>query len=1080
MNKKSTHPASWFKFSLVMKMIVLNLCITITQAHAGGHIEKINGLVKKENFSNFKNPARKQVKITGVVTDEKGNPLSGVSVTLKGTQLGIITNSAGAFTLTVPSNTGTLQFSFVGYETQNVEINSHTVMNIKLLQTAGSKLADVVIIGYGSQKRSHVTAAISSVPMKEIVNQPVSNVATALQGKIPGVLVQQTSGSPGAAPAIKIRGFGSISAGNSPLIVVDGNIVSQEVFQTLGISDIESIDVLKDASSAAIYGSKGSNGVILVTTKHGKNGTPQIKFNFYIGDQQVAKKLDILNSQQFAAYSKEAANNGYLENILGANVNDPNSTRAGPLTYRYPRGGDISGFNFDDPQAVANLHTYNFQDMIFRTAPIHNYELNVSGGSDKIKYNVSTGYLKQDGIIITSNLSRYNLRANVDIQANSKLKIGININPSYRIQHIVNSDGHWASNGIISAALATPPMQPIYDANGKYTSVASFAALYSWAVTNNAVADATEQKKQTEYINLLSNVYAEYLFLDNLKYRVSGNANLQSSRTDAYNTSSLPVGGLLPPSAATASAASDQTASWLVNQTLNYTKSFAGVHNFDVLLGMEATRFQYRNSSETGNGFPNDVVQTLNAAGLPGTISSGIVENASNSIFARISYNYSSRYLLNFSIRRDGSSIFSPKKRYGTFPAASIGWNIGEESFARKMTWLSNAKVRASYGISGNNAFNNNYPYISSLAPSNYAFGNSLITGVAPSTLGNTDLGWEKNQQLDLGVDISVFKNRISLTIDYYNRITKDLLLAVAVPTLTGYGSSVKNIGSMRNRGMEFSINTNNIVGSFIWSTNANLSFNRNIVLALGPTGAPIISGTGVGETNITEVGQPIGNFYGYKQIGIFQNQNDLNTYPHFATSRAGDVKYKDVNSDGILDPFDRTRIGNNQPKFIYAINNSFAYKGFDLGISLQGTYGGQILNLARRFFDSETGSQNQLTIVMGRWKSASEPGNGTTPRFTQTTTGNSSAVSSRWVESGSFLRLQNISFGYTLPAKYLQTLKISKVRFYLSAQNVYTWTKYLNYNPDVSNYEGPLTGGVDYGSYPLAKTFVFGLNIIF
>lgn len=1018
------------------------------------------------------------IKISGTVTDETGKALPGATVQVKGTTIGTQTDINGKYNLTAPDNNPVLVFSFIGYDNQEVPTNGRTTIDLQMKPTNNS-LNEVVVVGYGTQKRLNVTAAIASVPMKELADQPVFNVATALQGKVPGLTIKTNSGGPGSTPAIKIRGYGSISAGNSPLIVVDGNITTADIFQTLNSDEIESIDILKDASSAAIYGSKGSNGIMMVTTKRGKTGVPKIDATYYTGFQNVTKKMDVLNAQQFAEFSKEAANTAYLSSSASASVNDPNSARAGNLRYRYPRG-EFPGINFDDAAAVAALPTVNYQDLVFKRAPISNYSLGVSGGTDKVKYLINGGYLQQDGIIITSGINRYTLRANVDVQATSKLKIGLNINPSYRVQHTVNADGHWADNGIVNAALTTVPFWPVYDANGNYSTDLNLAALYGWASPTNAVANATEKKRQIENINLLSNAYAEYSFLDNLKYRISGNATLQSTRTDAYNTSRLPLNGLLPPTAATGSVASDQTGSWLINQTLNYTKAFNGGHNIDALIGMEATKYQYRNSSESGNTFPNDVVQTLNAAGVPASVTSAIVENSSASYFMRLGYNYKSRYLVNFSIRRDGSSIFGPQNRYGVFPAGSLGWNISEEQFAKNLTWLSNAKVRVSYGLSGNNAFSSYYPYVSALGIGNYAFNNNLSTGVIPSTLGNVQLSWEKNQQLDLGLELGILKNRIALTVDVYNRETRDLLLAVAVPTLTGYGSSVQNIGKMRNRGLEIGLNTSNLTGPFTWNTNANISFNRNVVLALGPTGAPIYSDSGVGSTNVTVIGQPIGNFYGYKQIGIFQDQNDLNAYPHDATSKPGDVKYADVNGDGKLDANDRTIIGNNQPKFIYAFTNSFSYKGIDLSVAFQGVYGGQILNLSRRFFENLEGSQNQLTTALDRWRSPSQPGNGIIPRANETTTGNNNAVSSRWVESASYLRLQNVALGYVLPAKWAKKVSMSKARIYVSGQNIATWSKYLGYNSDVSNYEGALTAGVDYGSYPIAKTFVFGVNLTF
>ncbi|WP_461088779.1 TonB-dependent receptor [Spirosoma gilvum] len=1027
--------------------------------------------------------------ITGTVTDETGAGIPGVSVIVKGTQRGTTTDVQGAYRLNVPDGgSPILVFSFVGYQTKEVPLGNNSQLSVQLL-TDDKTLSEVVVVGYGTQKREAVTAAIASVPMSEVKDMPVSNAATALQGKIAGVIVQQNNGTPGSTPAIKVRGFGSISAGNSPLIVVDGNIVDASIFGLLNTNDIESIDVLKDASSAAIYGSKGSNGVILVTTKRGKSGKTNVNLDVYTGFQQVTKKLDLLNSQQFAEFGKEASNTAYLDNVPGASINDPNSVRPSSyLRYRYPRGELYDWFNFDDPAKVANLPYNDYQDMIFRKAAISNYQLSVSGGTDKARYLVSGGYLKQDGIIKGSSLDRYTVRANVDVNITPQLRVGLNLNPSFKNQQEVLSDGHWANNGIINAALSAMPMAPIYAADGvTYSSQTELAAPYNYPGITNPIANITEYHSNYQQINLLGNSYLEYNFLKAFKYRATGNLNFTGYRRNAYQTSRLPLNQLLPPNAAKGTATSEQGLSWLFNQTLTYTKTLNEVHNLDVLVGMEATRFQYQYSSGTGSSYANDVVETLNASanGTTSTITSNRRDNASTSYFARINYNYKSKYLLNVSVRRDGSSIFGPENRWGTFPAASLGWRFSEENFMKGVPSLSEAKLRVSYGLSGNNAFQSGgspeyYPYAATLRSDNYSFNNNLANGLAPGTLGNANLGWEKNQQFDAGIDLGLFNNRVYLIVDYYNRITKDLLLSVNVPSLTGFTSAVKNIGKMENKGWEFSVTTRNMTGAFVWNTSANLSLNRNKVLALGPTGDPIRSNSGVDQTNITQIGSPIGSFYGYKQIGIFKNQADLDSYPHDATAKPGDVKYEDVNGDGKITADDRTIIGNNQPKFIYGMTNSFSYKGFDLSIAIQGTQGGQILNLSRRFFENLEGNANQITTVLNRWRSESNPGDGVTPRANARTTGNNNAVSSRWVEDGSYLRIQNLSLGYQLPKALLNKAKIQQARVYLSAQNLHTWTKYLNYNPEVSNYEGPLTGGVDYGYYPLAKTFTVGLNLGF
>ncbi|WP_222852250.1 TonB-dependent receptor [Olivibacter sp. SDN3] len=1022
-----------------------------------------------------------QKEISGKVTDENGEPLGGVTVTVKGTAIALTTDPEGNYRIKAPESSDVLTFNYIGYQVQEVTFAGSTVIDV-VLQTSVSDLDEVVVVGYGTQKRGSVTAAISSVPMRELQDMPVSNVATSMQGKIPGVVIQQTTGAPGSTPAIKVRGFGSITAGNAPLIVVDGNIVSADVFAQINSIDIESMDVLKDASSAAIYGSRGANGVIMVTTKKGKAGTSSVNLDVFAGVQNVSKTVDILNSQQFAALGVDASNNAYLDDVPGANINDPNDVRPSTfLRYRYPRGEVFDWFDFDDPIKVANLPYHDYQDLIFRAARMSSYQLSLAGGTDKTRYAVSGSYLDQDGVLRGADLKRYTLRANIETQVLPKLKMGVNLIPTYRTRNEVNDEGHWADNGVINAALSAIPMAPIYAADGlAYSSQTELAPAYNYPGVTNPVANITEQYDRRNTTNLVANAYAEYQVLENLTYRVTGNINFEGDRRNSYRSSRMPLNQLLPPTVATGTAASDQEISWLFNQTLNYNITFNENHNLGVLLGMESNRLAFESSSATGNAFPNDLVKTLNASadGATTTATSFMEEISTVSYFTRINYDYKGKYMVNFSVRRDGSSIFGPDRRWGSFPAVSAGWRISDEHFMRDIKGLSELKLRASYGLSGNNAFNNYYPHAALLSTENYAFNGVLANGLYASSPENRQLSWEKSEQLDLGLDLGLFNNRLYVTADYYDRTTKDLLLLVNVPTITGFNSVVQNIGEMQNRGWEFSVSSQNFTGPFVWNTNANLSFNRNKVLALGPTGDPIRSASGVGETNITMIGHPIGSFFGYRQIGIFMNQADLDAHPHDATSRPGDVKYADVNGDGIFNADDREIIGNNQPNFIYGLNNSFSFKGFDLNVAIQGSQGGQVLNLSRRFFENLEGGQNQLTTALNRWRSEADPGDGVTPRANARTTGLNNAVSSRWVEDGSYLRIQNVTLGYRLPASLIDRWNLKQVRIYLSAQNLHTFTKYKGYNPEVSNYESPLTGGVDYGSFPLARTISAGINI--
>lgn len=1031
--------------------------------------------------------------ITGRVTGETGEGMPGVSVVVKGTGRGSTTDSEGSYRLNAPDGPATLVFSFVGYVSQEVVLSAgQTTANVQL-RPDDKSLSEVVVVGYGTQQRRDVTSSIASISTRDIKDQPVPNVVEGLAGRMPGVLIQQNTGAPGNSPSIKIRGLGSISAGNGPLVVIDGQPVNSGDLTNggglnlLNPNDIEKIDVLKDASATAIFGSRGANGVIVVTTKRGKAGQMRLNVDYFTGAQEVTQQMDMLNAQQFAEFSKEAANNAYLERVTGARIEDPNPARPAGQRFRYPRG-EFPGVDFDNPAA---LSSFNYQDMIFQRAPISNYQISGSGGTDKLQFMVSGNYLRQDGIVKRSGIQRYTFRSNVDAQLNPIVRMGLSFSPSVTVEDRLNTDGHWASNGIINSALNLPPFIPIFQADGvTYNSQAFYAAPYNWPGITNPVANIVEVDNQARITRLLGNAYLELSLLKELNYRGTIGGDIIHSRQNQYQTSALPLNQLLPPTPNSAFAENSQNVNWVTNHTLTYNRQIGSQHRVEALLGMEAQKNDFERTRIDANNFPNDLVRTVNAGTILGSNATRNVRDQWSlaSYFARVAYSLADKYLFNASIRRDGSSRFGENNRWGTFPSASVGWRVSEEAFLKNNRALSELKLKVSYGIAGNNAFTSNYPALGLVGIDNYVLGNNLANGLAVSSISNPALSWERSRQLDVGAEIGLLNNRLFIVADYYRRITTDLLLAVQVPTLTGFSSAVQNIGQVENKGFEFALNTRNLTGSrstgsrstgaLTWTTDLNFSFNRNNVLALGPTGDPIRSGTGVGETNITLIGQPLGNLFGYRQIGVFRDQADIDASPRFPDARPGDVKYEDVNGDGRVDANDRTSIGNNQPDFIYGVTNTFTYKGIDLGIVIQGVQGGEILNLSRRFYENLEGNSNQITTVLDRWRSPQQPGNGIVPRANARTTGNNNAISTRWVEDASFFRIRNITLGYNLPKSLVSRARMQTLRVYAGIQNALTISNYLSYNPEVSGYEGPLTGGVDYGSYPIARTYTIGLNI--
>ncbi len=750
------------------------------------------------------------ISVDGKVTDETGAELPGVNILVKGTQKGTTTDVNGEYTIAVPNEQSVLVFSFVGYETAEVVVGNTTRINVTLAVNVKA-LGEVVVVGYGTQSKKDVTGSIASLNTQTIKDMPVTNIGEGMAGRMPGVLVQQASGAPGSGPSIKIRGLGSISAGNGPLIVVDGqplnsgDLVNGSGLNLINPNDIETVDVLKDASATAIFGSRGANGVIMITTKRGKAGKSNINFDYYTGIQEISKTMDVLNAQQFAEYGKSAFNNAYLERVAGASISDPNSARPAGLRYRYPRG-EFPGLDFDNP---AGIQSYDYQSLIFRTAPISNYQLSASGGSDKVQYMVSGNYLNQEGIIKQSGIDRFTFRSNVDAQVSPRIKVGMSISPSFTKERRVNSDGHWASNGVINAALAAAPIVPIFQADGvTYNSMASIATPYDLPGVTNPVANITEADNNVNTLRLLGNTYLEVGIWKTLKYRGSVGGDITYLRQNLYRASTMPLNQILPPNISTGSSITSQNLNWVTNHTLDYSFDLGTAHRFTALIGVEAQQNTFENNRVDATNFPNDIVRTVNAGVISGG-SSFKEQYSLASYFGRIGYTFNDKYLFNASIRRDGSSRFGANQRYGTFPSASVGWRVSEEPFLKNVAAISELKLKASFGLSGNNAFAN-YGSIGTLGIDNYVIGNGLASGLATNVIGNPNLTWEKSRQTDIGMELGLFKNRLFLTADYYTRITSDLLLSVQVPSLTGFTSANQNIGKVENKGMEFGLTSRN------------------------------------------------------------------------------------------------------------------------------------------------------------------------------------------------------------------------------------------------------------------------------
>ncbi|WP_338869180.1 TonB-dependent receptor [Spirosoma sp. SC4-14] len=1025
--------------------------------------------------------------ITGTVTDEKGEPLPGVSVLVKAAgssvrQRGTTSDGQGKFTISIPDGSATLVFSYVGYLAKEVTVGNQTIVNVTL--TVDDKtLNEVVVVGYGEQGKKELTTSIAKVSGKDINRLPVSTPGEALAGLAAGVQVQSgRGGSPGDAPTIRIRGAGSLGAGNDPLYVVDGYPLQNAAqFTRMSPTDIESIEILKDAASAAIYGSRAANGVVIVTTKRGKAGVTRFNFNAYTGIQKVSRKIDVMNKQQYLAYSKEAAR---------------------VRNERYP---DI----FDRPDELADT---DWQDVIFRTAPISQVDLTASGGSDKTRFSLSGSYLNQKGTLIGTDYQLATFRANVDADLSSKLKVGVNFAPSYVKQNVRPAAGTYQSttdNAIagvnlpspIYSALVMPPIIPVRFANGNYGQANGDPAFLQYGFLNgianlyNPLAVLDQLKNQANSYRVLSNAFLEWEPLKNLKFRTQGGVSLEITSRDTYIPPTLsydgaPTASLTSPNfnGIASESTNNRTIDYLWENTLNYTRRLASGHNFSGLLLysiQKSTSFNTSVRGKTGT-YTTDLVQNPTAsADRLGNLSYAL--NAFMSMAARINYDYKSKYLFSAAIRRDGSSRFGPNNRFGTFPSVSVGWRIAEEPFMSRQNLVSELKVRASYGQTGN-ANIGDFSWLSGIGPTNYSFGNQRVFGTQQNGYANPNLTWEKNQQVDLGLEAGFWQDRIYLTVDAYNKITDGMLFSKDLPAVVGYASNFQtNIGKLRNRGLEVALSTRNTNrGSAVsWTTDFNIAFNRSKVLDLGGRQSLNTNDATGGWPNGYRivVGQPLGNMYGFIIDGVFKTADELASSPKWVGgSQVGDLKPRDVNGDGIVNESDRTVLGNGLPKFTFGFTNRVNYKNFDLSIIVQGTQGNSIINGNARHSEAVSGKFNAITAVYNNYFLASDPTRDVKyPRNNPSGITLQNQLTSYVVYDGSFLRVRNVTLGYTLPSVLLKRIKLQSARVYVSGQNLLTFTKYPGFNPEPSQYgDSAYQPGSDQGTYPANRTLTAGLNIGF
>jgi TonB-linked SusC/RagA family outer membrane protein len=1058
----------------------------------------VSNNIEKDIKIDYTIPEQRQ--ISGTVTDTDGVPLPGATVRVKGTNVGAITNFDGNFDLTIPGDEDILVVSFIGFVTKEITLNDETVINI-VLRADAAALDEIVVIGYGTLSKKRVTGSVSSISPEQIVDMPVASVENAIIGQVAGVQVQQVSGEPGSSPNIKIRGSGSISAGGDPLFVVDGipiskNLTSVDIqgdlarrggsFQappvnplaTINPNDIVSIEILKDASSTAIYGSRGGNGVVLITTK---NGTPSeegvFNFNSFYSSQKVANKLDLMNSEELIAYTRDARNNPYVQDVPGASADDP----IGP--------GERGNGNYEIPESFLNWDgtDTDWQDLIFRTGSMQSYNLSyASPMQNNTSYYVSGGYFTQEGIVPDSQFDRYTLMLNLDSQLSDKLNLDLRIAPSITENQREPASAPYFARppGIVYSALVHSPTVKPYNEDGSINQTNNQSHLGAGTTTaSNPLAIIPAIDDNLFQFQTRTSLGLSYDITPDLTFKTFGGSYINIYNRDFYRANSLLYRNSTEGESYAQASSSTQN-SWLWENTINWTKE-QDDHFVDAIVGYSMQKDNVSVKQVQADNFPDDLVTTLSGGQV--FAGSSLKEQWSLlSAFFRVNYSYQDKYLFTGTIRSDKSSRFGANNQTGYFPSFSAGWRVNEEDFLSSVDAVSELKLKFSWGQTGNFEIPN-YGAIGLLSPLNYNFNGSQVNGLLQSTIRNPELTWEKATQTNFGVELGLFNNRLFLLADYYRTVNSDLLLFVGIPSVSGFETTLQNIGEVENKGFEVALRTRNIVGDFTWETNLNFSANKNEVLALNANNEPIFSRGSAGIRHITRVGDPIGSYFGYVVDGIYQSQEDIANSPEDTEApdpAPGDFKFLDVNGDGKITPDDRTVTGSYFPDFTWGITNTFTYKNIDFSFLIQGVEGNEILNLTSRHLKNGEANFNSYAVFNERWRSPSEPGNGNIPRADRESGshGNNNRPSSFQVEDGSFIRLRNVTIGYSLDTQdtFLGET-FDRFRVYLTAINLATLTDYLGYNPEVSNNTtSSLTPGEDYGTYPLTTSLTLGFNLNF
>jgi len=1004
------------------------------------------------------NAQTEQQTIQGKIIDSATlKPLAGVSIRSENPVQETVSDAEGNFTLQTMLN-GKINFNYLGYQNHVVTVTDLKFLEVKLTAQSQS-VEEIVVVGYGSQRKGNVIGSVKTIDVSALQDIPISNASRLLQGQSPGVVAKQTTGQPGEEFQVSIRGSSSLGATSDPLYVIDGFPVGTTMGQSLNPNDIQTMTILKDASATAVYGSRGANGVVLITTKNARASGYRFEANINNGIANVpnSRRIEMMNGQEFAQFKKER-----FEDQIRFYENREPSLNEVPESYRYPEQTAYS--------------TNWFNEILHNNAPFTDVNLNLTNGAEHVNSFISLGYLQQEGALIETNFNRFSARANIDGRVKEFMKFGLRLSGAYTTQQNADTQAGMHGNNIVVQSLLMDPRQPVYLEDGSFNSyIGGKDDVFGFP---NPVQRLKEEIHHVFKGNVMANSYIEITPLKDLKIKSSINAALDNHRNHDFIPSTIGRFNSPPPSLATGQETFTSGVNYGMDNIITYSPTFEN-HTLEVTVGHIFQKHTVNTGNARGEQYPDDLVEYVSAANQRDG-SAGQTEFSLVSYLSRVNYAYKNKYLVGASFNREASSRFGSNNRWGNFPSVSLGWRISDESFFPKTNWINDLKIRSSYGITGNNNIGN-YTSQANMLISNYAFGSSVVPGAVIGSFANRDLGWEQSKQFNAGLDFAILNNRIGFSAEYYQKTTENMLLNVEIPSSAGFSSLITNIGEVRNKGVEFDANYRDSYGEFSWGTSFNMSFNRNKILSIDGDRDDLLTGEFYDGYSISQVGSPIGLFYGYKVLGIYQTQAEIEASPHNENHIPGTYQYLDGNGDGRIsyDMQDMVVIGNPNPNFTWGWNVNLGYKRFDFSVMMNGAQGGDLYRHIEMATSNIDGVFNVLQEVNNRWRSAENPGQGkqagsNTYYFTRES-------NSRYVYDGSYAWIKNLTLGYKIPK--IKNLLEAKV--FLSVDNAFLITKYPGNNPEVNaarsaDNSNIISPGKDTEAYPVPRTFSIGARLNF